>query len=89
MTLGGREFLTDHFPLLHGPRARRGKGVDADDLADPSKAQTRAAARDAAGLEEPQALETGCSEPSSASSKRANGGQVLHSVANATRLDAD
>src|SRR5215213_2400585 len=77
MTPDGREFLTDHFPLWHGPRARLGKGVHADDLADPSKAQTRAKARDAAGLGEPQAPETGCSEPTPASSKRRDGGRAL------------
>jgi hypothetical protein len=77
MTTSGREFLSDHFSLWHGPRARRGKGIHANDLADPSKTQTRTEARDAAGMEEPQALETGCSEPRTASSKRADGGQSL------------
>jgi hypothetical protein len=50
MTTNGREFLADHLPLWHGPRARCGKGVHPDDLADPSKAQTEAETRDAAGV---------------------------------------
>src|SRR3712207_4454930 len=69
MTPDGREFLTDHFPLWHGPRARCGKGVHADDLADPSETETWAEARDAAGMEAPQGSETGLHEPSPATSK--------------------
>src|SRR5687768_16702258 len=77
ITPDGREFLADHFPLWHGPRARCGKGVHADDLADPSKAQTRAEAKNAAGLAAPQASETRHNDRSSASSKRTNGGRAL------------
>lgn len=77
MTLNGREFLADHFPLWHGPRVRCGKGVHADDLASPSKTQTRAKARDAASMEQAQARETSREERSPASSKRADGGQFL------------
>ena len=72
MTPNGREFLADHLPLWHGPRARRGKGIYADDLADPSETEARAEARDAAGMEEPEAPETGGNESSPASSKRAD-----------------
>lgn len=77
MTPNGREFLADHLPLWHGPRTRRGKGVHADDLADPSETEARAEARDAAGVEEPEAPEAGRNEGSSASSQTADGGRLL------------
>jgi hypothetical protein len=77
MTPNGQELLADDFPLWHGTRAGCQKGVHADDLADLSEAQTRAQARDAVGMEEPQASEAGRNERSSASSQRADGGRSL------------
>ena len=77
MTTHGREFLANHLPLWHGPRARRGKGVYADDLAHPSEAQAKAETKDAAGMEELQAPETSCNESSPASSKRADNRRSL------------
>ena len=69
MTPNGREFLADHFPLWHGSRAGCGKGVHADYLAEPSETEARTEPRDAAGMEEPEAPETSCNEPSPAFSK--------------------